>query len=164
MNNDWEIKSRSHSCSQTGKEFAEGELFYTLLFREAEGFRREDLCVEAWEARNENIQPFSFWKSRYEPPPPPKAEALKKDDAEGLLREMISQDLPGTKNARYVLALMLERKKVLRPVESSDPALLVYEHAESGEVFALENPGLKLEQIPEVQKEVAALLDGSALG
>lgn len=163
MNNDWEIKGRSHSCSKTGREFTEGEFFFTLLFREKEGFRREDLCQEAWEGRNDNIRPFSFWRSKYEPPPPPKPDALPKDDAEGLLRAMISQNDPQTRNARFILALMLERKKILRPLESNEADILVYEHAESGEVFAVENPRLGLEQIPEVQREVAGLLDGKAL-
>ena len=46
MQSDWDIKSRAHVCSSTGHEFSEGEFFYTLLFREGEGFRREDLCEE----------------------------------------------------------------------------------------------------------------------
>ena len=49
----------SHCCARTGRRFQEGEYFYTLLFRE-EGFRREDISEEAWSARNENIEPFSF--------------------------------------------------------------------------------------------------------
>lgn len=161
--NDWEIKSRGHACSKTGKRFEEGEVFYTLLFREADGFRREDLCEEAWSGRNDNIKPFSFWRSKYEPPPPPPPEALKKDDAEGLLRTMIAGRRPEHENARFILALMLERKKVLRPMESQDSDLLVYEHAKTGEVLTLTNPNLGLDRIPEVQREVAALLDGQAL-
>ena len=31
-------------------------------------FRREDISEEAWSARNENIEPFSFWRSKYEKP------------------------------------------------------------------------------------------------
>jgi hypothetical protein len=61
-------------------------------------------------------------------------------------------------NAAYILALMLERKRILRPMPSEDPEVLVYEHAKTGEVFALHNPHLSLEQIPDVQREVASLL------
>src|SRR4051794_34145032 len=67
--NEWEIQHRSDVCSQTQRQFADGEYFYTLLFRDAGGFRREDLSEEAWMSRNDNIRPFSFWKSRYEPAP-----------------------------------------------------------------------------------------------
>src|SRR4029077_2488483 len=53
MESDWEIKSRAHCCARTGKQFGQGEYFYTLLFREREGFRREDISEEAWANRNE---------------------------------------------------------------------------------------------------------------
>ncbi len=161
MQSDWEIKSRAHTCARTGKEFTEGEFFYTLLFRDGEGFRREDLSEEAWANRNDNIQPFSFWRSKYEPPTPPPPEALPKDDAEGLLRRLISENNPAHANARYILALMLERKRVLKPVDSQDDDILVYEHLASGETFVINNPHLSFEEIPAVQKEVGELLAGS---
>lgn len=160
MQSDWEIKSRGHVCSRTGREFAEGEFFYTLLYREGEGFRREDLCEEAWNERNDNLQPFSFWRSKYEPPAPPPPEPMAKDDAEGLLRRLVQEQNPAQSKARYILALMLERKKLLRPMESNDDDVLVYEHVQSGEIFVIPNPRLSLEQIPEVQREVGELLSG----
>ncbi|MFV0415783.1 MAG: hypothetical protein ACK5NG_05395 [Chthoniobacterales bacterium] len=163
MNNDWNIKGRAQVCAVTEREFAEGESFYTLLYDEAEGFRREDLSEEAWAARNENIQPFSFWKSKYEPPLPPPPETLKKDDAEGLLRYLVEQNLPEHTNARYILALMLERKRVFRPIDGPDDDTLIYEHVKSGDVFSIQNPKLSMEQIPLVQQEVSALLSGEGL-
>jgi hypothetical protein len=160
MQSDWDIKARAHHCAKTGREFAEGEFFYTLLFREGDGFRREDLSHEAWQERNDNIQPFSFWRSKYEPPPPPDPEPLAKDDAEGLLRRLLTSADPATLNATYILALMLERKKILIPADSTEPDLLVYTHAATGETFVVRNPALSLDQIPAVQQEVASLLAG----
>jgi hypothetical protein len=160
MQSDWEIKSRAHVCSRTGREFAEGEFFYTLLFREGEGFRREDLSEEAWNERNDNLLPFSFWRSKYEPPTPPPPEPMAKDDAEGLLRRLVAEQNPVHRNVQYILALMLERKRLLRPVESKDDDMLVYEHAQTGETFVLVNPHLSFERIPDVQREVSDLLAG----
>jgi len=162
MQADWDIKSRAHQCARTGYEFQEGDFFYTLLVRAGEGFRREDLCEQAWENRNDNMVPFSFWRSKYEPPAPPPPEALARDDAEGLLRRLIAGSDPSRKNACYILALMLERKKMLRPLESSDPEMLVYEHVVTGETLVIGNPRLSLEQIPDVQREVGALLGAEA--
>ena len=162
MQADWEIKSRAHQCSRTGREFVEGEFFYTLLIREGEGFRREDLSEEAWKERNDNIQPFSFWRSKYDPPAPPPAEPLPRDNAEGLLRRLIQENDPAYANVRYILALMLERKRVIRPLESSDDDMLVYEHLSTGETLVLANPKLSFDRIPEVQREVSDLLDPSA--
>ncbi len=164
MQADWEIKSRAHACARTGREFQPGEIFYTLLIREGDGFRREDLSEEAWESRNENMQPFSFWRSKYEPPTPPPPEPLPKDDAEGLLRRLVAENDPAYANVRYILALMLERKRLLRPMESQDEDMLVYEHVATGEIIVLANPRLSLEQIPAVQREVSALLTPESTG
>ena len=161
MQNDWEIKGRSRSCTATGREFVEGEFFYTLLYRDAAGFRREDLSEDAWRDRNNNVQPYSFWRTKYELPPPPPPEPLKKNDAESLLRALIDANDPRYRNAIYILALMLERKRALRAVESPDDDTLIYEKPSTGETFILSNPRLTFEQIPAVQLEVAALLDES---
>ena len=56
---------------------------------------------------------------------------------------------------------MLERKKVLRPTDTrSDDGrrLLFYEHAGTGETFVVTDPGLRLDQLEEVQREVGELL------
>ncbi|MEI8293404.1 MAG: hypothetical protein WCG66_05335 [bacterium] len=162
MQVDWEIKSRAHTCARTGYEFREGDYFYTLLIREGNGFRREDLCEEAWKKRYDIIEPFSFWRSKYEPPAPAAPEPIARDDAEGLLRRLIEENDPSRKNACYILALMLERKKMLRPIESRDEDVLVYEHVVTGETIVIANPHLSFDQIPEVQREVGALLEHGA--
>lgn len=148
-------------CAVTGRAFAEGELFYTLLVREKEGFSRQDWSEEAWAARNENIAPFSFWKTRFELPPPAEPETLEKATAEDLLRRYMEETDDGHRHARYILALMLERKRLLRQVEAREEAgarTLIYEHVKTGEVFVIPDPGLQLDQLAAVQAEVAELL------
>ncbi len=162
--NDWPIKQRSSACARTQRAFEPGEQFYTLLFREGDGFRREDLSEEAWAARNENIRPFSFWKTRYEPPPPVPPEPLAKQTAEELLRRLLGQDDSAHRNACYVLAAMLERKRVLKQIktdQSDDGSILVYEHTKTGEVFLVPNANLRLDEVETVQREVAELIGGS---
>ena len=168
MANEWEIKSRGKSCSVTGRDFAEGEVFHTLLYREPDNtFRREDLCEEAWQERRKAFlsgaepAPFSSWKTRYEPPPPPPPESLGKQTAEALLRKYMDEPGREKANARYILALMLERKKILKPVETkveNGERYLIYEHRETGEAFVILDPMLRLDQLDAVQQEVAALL------
>jgi hypothetical protein len=161
---EWAIKHRSDACSATQRPFAPGEYFYTLLFRDDGGFRREDLTEEAWANRNENIQPFSFWKTRYEPAPPAPPEPLAKESAEELFRRLSSSENPPA-NASYVLAVMLERKRVLKQIKSEDSErgrLLIYEHVRSGDVFIVPDPKLRLDEIEAVQNEVATLLRGAA--
>ena len=162
--NEWAIKHRSDACTATHRPFAAGEYFYTLLFRDGEGFRREDLSEEAWAARNQNIQPFSFWKTRYEPAPAEPPDPLPKENAEQLFRRLVSATDPPA-NACYVLAVMLERKRVLKQIkteESGNGPVLIYEHGASGDVFIVRDPRLRLDEMESVQNEVAQLFRAAA--
>jgi hypothetical protein len=162
MNQDWEIRKRSDLCTVTQRPFNEGEFFYTALYRDADSFRREDVSEEAWGALPDEPRPFSFWRSKFEMPPPPIPEPLAKQDAECILRRLIADNAASSRNARYILALMLERKRILKPMPSEDGDILVYEHAASGETFLIPNPHLSLDQVPDVQREVSALLGEAA--
>jgi hypothetical protein len=162
---EWAIKHRADACAVTHRPFVPGEYFYTLLYHNRDGYRREDLSEEAWQNRNENIQPFSFWKSRYEPVPAKPAEPVAKETAEQLFRRLIASDNPPA-NACYVLAVMLERKRALKHVktESGEAGrrVLIYEHGATGDVFIVPDPQLRLDELEAVQNEVGQLLSTSA--
>jgi hypothetical protein len=159
--NEWAITHRADACAVTQRPFVPGEYFYTLLYHGADGYRREDLSEEAWQNRNENIQPFSFWKSRYEPLPPKPPEPLAKENAEQLFRRLIGSENPPP-NACYVLAAMLERKRVLKQVKTesrdNDRRVLIYEQPTTGDVFVVPDPQLRLVELETVQNEVSELL------
>ena len=161
MANEWEIKGRSHACTATGHEFADGEYFYTLLFLEGGNFHREDLCEDAWQTRDQTRKPFSFWRTKFEVPPPA-PEPLGKQSAETLLRKYMSEPGEEHANVRFILALMLERKRLLKSVEVKEEEgnrFHIYLHAKTGEIFVIPDPGLHLDQIEAVQTEVAGLLN-----
>ena len=158
---EWNIQSRALQCAVTGQPFEKGQRIFSALYWREGQYQRVDLCADAWKARNDNIEPVSAWQTEFVPPPPPEPEALRKDDAESLLRRLITENAPNTRNARYILALMLERKKVVRQLErkrEEGGSTLVYEHIPSGEVWLIEDPGLKLGELSAVQEEVAHLL------
>jgi len=161
LTQEWNIQSRALQCGVSGRPFEKGERVYSALYRREGHYERVDLSAEAWNARNSNIEPLSAWQTDFVPPAPPPPEALRKDDAESLLRRLVADNAPGTRNARYILALMLERKKVMRQIERQHQdgvSLLVYEHLPSGEVWLIEDPGLKLGELQAVQEEVSHLL------
>jgi hypothetical protein len=139
---EWEIKARSHACARTQVPFNDGETIWTLLFRDRHGFRREDVSEAAWDQLKETAQPFSFWRSKYQAPPETPPEPMRKESVEALLRRLLDEDRSEYLNTRYVLAAMLERKKILKPVD----------------VFLIVDPELRLDQLDAVQNEVVALL------
>jgi hypothetical protein len=59
---------------------------------------------------------------------------------------------------------MLERKRVLKQVRTENASgdrLLIYEHRDSGDVFIVRDPQLRLSELERVQDEVANLLHAS---
>jgi hypothetical protein len=77
-----------------------------------------------------------------------------------MLRRLLESNDPAHTNTRYLLAVMLERKRILRPQPSADKGILVYERAGTGETFLIADPNLSLSDLARVQEEVTALLSG----
>ena len=167
INQDWKIRSRAHTCAHTGRAFTEGEEFTTALFIDptSKDLTRNDYSHEAWEALVGELKPFSFWKTEYIPPEKkedPEEEAMGKESPEELLRRLVEENENFTENARYILAVMLERSKVLRQTDTQqteDSKLLIYEHKVTGDVIIIRDPELHLDQVEAVQDEVAQLLE-----
>ncbi len=162
MQQEWSIQSRGDRCSSTGTPFSDGQHFYTLLYREEAGFRREDLSEQAYATRDSSAaKPFSLWRSKFEKPAEKAPEAIERASAEEMLRWYMEQDGQGFANVRYILAVMLERKRQLKEVETrrTESGLVrVYTHGKTGEIFVIPDPELRLEQLAEVQMEVMDLL------
>ena len=161
MSQEWEIKSCSRACAGTSQPFSDGQAIISCLQFGEEGYQRKDFSEVGWteEARKGVV---SFWRSVYHAPPPPTPEAVKKETAETLLRQFLAKEDYSRINAIYILAVMLERKRVLveRDVQIREDGtkVLIYEHKKTGEVFTIPDPQLKLGELTVVQQEVAELL------
>ncbi|MGA2137713.1 MAG: hypothetical protein ABSH14_02510 [Verrucomicrobiia bacterium] len=164
---EWDIQSRSDACTSCRRPFVDKEAYQTLLSMEAAGYTRRDLCVACFAgAPRDGV--ISYWQGEYKMPVPPPPEAIQKETAETLLRKLVESTDPSHAATRYILAVMLERKRILKHRdtvrEENGDELLVYEHARTGESFTLPDPHLRLDQLVQVQQEVAALLHPAAEG
>ena len=161
MTTDWNIQSRASACTACTEPFADKQTYHALLRMTAAGFERQDLCTECFlGVMRDGV--FSYWQGEFKMPLPPPPEAIQKDTAESLLRKLVDSTDPMHVAARYILAVMLERKRILKHrdtvVEADGRELLVYEHAQTGESFTIPDPKLRLDQLQEVQQQVADLL------
>lgn len=165
MKEPWSIKSRSKTCAASEEAFEDGEKIRAAIFPDPEssGYLRRDYKVEAWEKSENDEVPFSTWLTTYTPPViEEKPEAVVRDDPETLLGKLIEEDEAHTENARYVLAVMLERKKLLRETDTQElptGKLRVYEQRKSGDIYIIKDPQIPLSDVDKVQEEVRALLD-----
>lgn len=161
MSQEWEIKSCGRACAGTGQPFEDGQAIHSCLVFGTEGYLRKDFSEAGWEA-SDRQGVVSFWKSEFHAPPPPAPEAVRKETAETLLRQFLGKEDYSRINAVYILAVMLERKRVLveRDVQVREDGtkVLIYEHKKTGEVFTIPDPQLKLGALEAVQQEVAELL------
>jgi hypothetical protein len=163
---EWNIQSRAHACQSCKRLFADKEPFHTLLFDEKHGYERFDVCESCWTSQYSqgavDRKGFvSYWQSVYLVPPAAPPEPIQKETAETLLRKVLESNDPKLSSALYILAAMLERKRILKvkaQLSREGRRVFVYEHAKSGDLFQIEDPNLQLDQLETVQHEVLHLL------
>ncbi|MGH7973594.1 MAG: hypothetical protein ACREIC_33165 [Limisphaerales bacterium] len=163
---DWNIQARAHVCQACGRHFADKEAYHTLLFDERAAFNRVDICQACWQKQysdgaRDRKGFLSYWHGIYEAPVPA-TEAIQKETAESLLRKLVELNDPQYIPAGYILAVMLERKRLLKVKEQlvrDGRRVFIYEQPRSGDIFTIVDPGLQLNQLEAVQHDVAALLE-----
>jgi hypothetical protein len=163
---EWNIQSRAQACAACGKAFADREVFHTLLFDEKADFRRSDICQACWqkqysEGARDRKGFVSYWHGVFAAPTPV-VEAIQKENAESLLRKLIELNDPRYIPAGYILAVMLERKRLLKVKEQltrDGQRVFIYEQPGTGDVFTIIDPALQLNQLEQVQHDVAHLLE-----
>ncbi|MBM3836440.1 MAG: hypothetical protein FJ398_00520 [Verrucomicrobia bacterium] len=164
---EWNIQSRAHACQACHKPFADKEPFHTLLFDHKSAYERLDVCENCWSTQysqgaTDRKGFISYWQSIYTVPPAAPPDPIQKETAESLLRKLIEQNDPSHAAARFILAVMLERKRLLKvkaQLLEHQQRIFVYEHAGTGDLFQIPDPNLKLDKLEEVQREVARLLE-----
>jgi hypothetical protein len=164
--NEWNIQSRAHACTACEKPFSDKQQYHTVLFDDHAEFRRHDLCDDCWQrdfgpAARDRKGFISYWHGVYEAPPPV-AEAIQKENAESLLRKLIEQNDPTHAPAAYILAVMLERKRLLKikeQIKRDGQRIFIYEQPKTGDIFTIADPDLQLNQLEAVQRDVAHLLE-----
>jgi len=164
--NEWNIQSRAHACEACTQPFADQQPYHTLLLDQPPTLRRSDICEPCWQkqsaADTRGRSGFiSHWQGIFEVPPPV-VDAIQKETAETVLRKLIEQNDPRHAPAAYILAVMLERKRILKVKEQiirDGQRVFIYEQPKTGDVFTIADPDLHLNQLEQVQHDVAQLLE-----
>lgn len=129
-----------------------------MLFETKQGLQRQDLSEGAWKERTADLKPLSFWRTVYKAPIPTQEDAVKKNDAESELRRVLNLNDPSMDKLCNVLALLLERKRLLRlreKIQAETGKVLVYEHMETQETLLIREVDFKLADVEAIQQELA---------
>lgn len=165
--NEWNIQSRAHACQACERHFNDRQPYHTLLYDLKSEIQRLDICEACWAAdHSHNARDrkgfISHWQGVYEAPPARPPEAIQRENAESVLRKLMELNDPKYAAASYILAVMLERKRLLKIKEQfrrEGRRIFVYEQPATGDIFTIPDPDLQLNQLEEVQRDVAALLE-----
>jgi len=100
-------------CAESGREFVPGEAFYSALVRGAGSIDRVDVAAAAWRGAPEGT--IAWWRSAY---PAAGATGPVLAPPEVLLDALEAlEDIAADEPLRYLLALQLVRRRVLRVVD-----------------------------------------------
>jgi Asp-tRNA(Asn)/Glu-tRNA(Gln) amidotransferase C subunit len=110
---EYEFQRCTRRCAATGREFAPGETFYSALFEEGAELVRKDFAAESWQGPPEGA--IGWWKSQM-PNPNDKRMHWAPNDVMLQFFEQLAEQ-PDKQDMRYVLALLLVRRRVLREDE-----------------------------------------------
>jgi len=164
MAKEYDIAKASETCAACGRPLQGGEVFVAVLHDTGQQFQREDLCEPCWAARpDEAPAAFSSWHGRVPLPEEPARKSVTGAVLIDFFERLADHDEDAKVNFRFVLALMLMRKK-----------LLVYDGCESGEdgrevwtmhlksdpaPVAVIHPKLGERQIAEVASQLGAIFE-----
>jgi hypothetical protein len=156
---EYQIQPNTRLCAVTGRELRPGERYFTALLDTAGKFVRHDYSVEAWQGPPPGA--FSFWSGLV---PPENASAKPRFDDDLLVEcfeRLEGQVEPSRVSFRYIVALLLMRRKRFRFEEARTEAnqeILVVKCTRSGARHQVVNPGMTPDEMTAVQEEVFKVL------
>ena len=116
---DYEIQRSTRCCAATERKLEPGEEFYSVLIAEGAELVRRDYSVEAWEGPPDGV--IGWWKSRMPDGASKRMHWAPNDVMLEFFEQLESQ--PEKQDIRYVLALLLVRRRVMRLEEPEQDEL-----------------------------------------
>lgn len=156
----WHIARRTRTCARSGVPIDPANPFYSALVERDDDFERLDYAAEAWPEVDKGAF-FSYWRNK------PAAEAGEKKpqvDFERILfffDSLEGSSEPARRLFRYVLALALVRRRLLRLDSTSrtpeGDRLVVYDRRDGGRTVEILAPEATREQLDATQEKLNQL-------
>jgi hypothetical protein len=157
---EWEIEKPLGQCWGTGKKIAYGEEYFATLVETAEGLQRRDFCADYWQEQKPDV--FCYWKSKL-PHPDQKRQMFVDDEMLMAFFERLAQETEqGKINFRFVLALILMRKRRLKydssKIEGENEIWSMRIVGSDRQFVEVINPHLDEEQIEQLSSQIGQIL------
>jgi hypothetical protein len=162
-NTEWDVARPGTECSRCARALAVGEEHWSVLLDDG-GVRhlRREVCTACWNGAAEPGA-VAVWKTRV-----PRRDAAKRrlvgdDVLLNFFERCAGSDDPDKRNFRFVLGLMLMRKRLLKyesaEIRPDGSEVWTLRAPSGGEPVEVVNPKLAEEQIDQVSAQVTAMLE-----
>lgn len=161
MSQEFDVQRPSGRCAVSGRDIRPGESFFTALFETPQGFERRDYAPECWNGPPEAA--FCAFRTRVAEKPARPRVWLDDESLIEFFRRLADRDEPVKQGFRFVLALMLMRKRVLKyeqTIREGDAETWQLRLMRDQSLHRVLNPRMSEEQIASVQEELRSILAG----
>ena len=156
---EWEIDKPMGQCCGTGGKIGYGEEYFAVLVETEGVLVRRDFCAEYWQTAKPAV--YCYWKTRL-PRPDEKKHKFVDDEMLMAFFERLGKETEQEKiNFRFVLALVLMRKRRLKYDSSkTEGGKEIWRLRIAGEKEFVEvtNPKLDDEQIKQLTSQIGEIL------
>ncbi len=165
MNMDFHLKPASRQSQASGRVFQPGCRIVSYLCRGETG---ELVRADILEDEKETFAPpgavLCRWGQTFKEREDPAAEARQTlRSAEDMFLSLYEEETGPQEESgdvlKYLLAVLLERKRILRPAELAAPGRpQTYRHRKSGREFAVPRPDLTAQSVLQIQEHLKKIL------
>jgi hypothetical protein len=166
MAKEYNISKTSGQCASCKEPMVADQEFMATVRETEDDFVREDYCIQCWDAQPRQSGPdmLGVWRSRV--PQPEQKKKLFVDDEllVNFFQRLEGAEEPAKINFRFVLALVLMRKRVLvydrmtKGAEGNETWSMHFKG--SDQVHQVVDPRMNEEQIAAVSQHLGQILEG----
>ncbi len=159
----WKIRRRQGECSACDHVFADGERHASVLRVDGEELQRGDLCDTCWKA-HDGEEDLIWWFTRHEVDKK-RTVALDLATMERLFLELEGKGGPALQEVRYLLCLLLMRKRRLkleRVKRAKDGELLIMRRPRRKELHEVQVFDFDAERMDELRGRLQEVLEGAS--
>ncbi len=150
----------ARACAATGRVLAPGDRAVAALTSDGAGYTRTDTAADAWAGPPPGC--VAYWPCRVPAGPTRKPAAYPDALLADWFYHLAGSDDPGKLNLRYVVALLLMRRRRLKFEDSTpageSPGVLVVRDAKTGARHEVRDPRLTDDELAAVQAEIGRVL------
>jgi len=158
---EWQLPAASDRCAADGRIFAPGQVVRTVLFAKDGAYARRDYCLGCRPIDETGL--IGAWTRRRPAAASEKPAAFDAEAAFKYFRRLGDDDGAERQQFRFVLALLLWRKKLLKLAETAqrdERELWQFRSPRTAESFEVVRPDLAEDEIERLSGQLESLLAG----